>query len=100
MSNRASPDLTASWKTTLGHLAEARSALPPVPDSGLEGATLESYDHFLSNNELELALEELVDLGMSNHPPKCFWRGLALAARNMGLAERAQVLEILAAGEV
>jgi hypothetical protein len=42
---------------------------------------------------MELALDELEDLGLTNAPSPEFWRHLMRAAENMGLSERAEDLE-------
>jgi hypothetical protein len=42
---------------------------------------------------MELALDELEDLGLTNAPPPEFWRQLVQAAENMGLSERATDFE-------
>jgi hypothetical protein len=38
---------------------------------------------------MELALDELEDLGLTNEPPPDFWRQLMFAAESMELSERA-----------
>jgi hypothetical protein len=38
---------------------------------------------------MELALDGLEDLGLTNAPPPDFWRHLILAAESMELSERA-----------
>jgi hypothetical protein len=38
---------------------------------------------------MELALDELEDLGLTNAPPPDFWRHLVFAAESMELSERA-----------
>jgi len=42
---------------------------------------------------MELALDELEDLGLTNAPAPEFWRQLMQAAENMGLSERATDFE-------
>jgi len=77
------------WATTAKHLKEARAQLPEVPAPGLDGATISGFDECLRQNEMELALDELEDLGLTNAPPPDFWRHLIFAAESMQLSERA-----------
>jgi hypothetical protein len=70
--------------------------LPAVPIAGNDYATLSGYDKFLEHNELELAMDELFGLGVTNHPAAEFWRHLKRAAENMGLSERAGEFDDLA----
>jgi hypothetical protein len=70
-------------------LNAARAQLPEVPAPGLDGATVGGFEECLRHNELELALDELEDLGLTNAPPADFWRHLSFAAENMELSERA-----------
>jgi len=51
------------------------------------------FEECLRHNEMELALDELEDLGLTNAPPPEFWRQLVQAAENMGLSERATDFE-------
>ena len=71
------------------HLNAARAQLPEVPAPGLDGATVSGFEECLQQHEMELALDELEDLGLTNAPPGDFWRHLILAAENMELWERA-----------
>ncbi len=71
----------------------ARNQLPKVPAPGAEGATVSGFEECLRHNEMELALYELEDLGLTNAPPAEFWRQLMQAAKNMGLSERATDFE-------
>ena len=50
--------------------------MPEVPAPGLDGATVRGFDECLRHNEMELALDELEDLGLTNAPPPEFWRHL------------------------
>ena len=81
--------LERSWAVTAGHLNAARAQLPEVPAPGADGATLSGFEECLRQNELELALDELEDLGLTNAPSAEFWRHLARAAENMELSDRA-----------
>jgi hypothetical protein len=82
-------ELERSWAATAKHLNAARKQLPKVLAPGAEGATISGFEECLRHNEMELALDELEDLGLTNAPPPEFWRQLVQAAENMGLSERA-----------
>ena len=82
-------ELERSWATTAKHLKAARNQLPEVPAPGAEGATLSGFEECLRHNEMELALDELEDLGLTNEPSPEFWRHLTRAAENMELSDRA-----------
>ena len=56
---------------------------------GVDGATLKGFEECLQKREMELALDELEDLGLSCHPVAEFWRHLMYAAESMQLTERA-----------
>jgi hypothetical protein len=64
-----------------------------VPAAGVDGASIAGFDECMHHNELELALDELEDLGLTNAPPADFWRELAMAAENMKLSDRADDLK-------
>lgn len=87
MSNRA--DLEKSWATTGRHLKAARQLLRDDSPPGADGATLGGFEECLRQNEMELALDELEDLGLTSAPPAEFWRHLMYAADNMALVDRA-----------
>jgi hypothetical protein len=89
--NRA--ELERSWASTAKHLNAARNLLPKALAPGAEGATVSGFEECLRHNEMELALDELEDLGLTNAPPPEFWRQLVQAAENMGLSERATDFE-------
>ena len=82
-------ELERSWATTAKHLNSARGQLPKVPAPGADGATLRGFEECLRHNEMELALDELEDLGLTNAPPSEFWHHLSRAAENMELSDRA-----------
>lgn len=86
-------ELERSWATTVRHLKAARAQLPKVPTPGAEGASLSGFEECLHHNEMELALDELEDLGLTNAPPSEFWRDLMRAAENMELTDRAADFE-------
>jgi len=85
--NRA--DLESSWATTGKHLKAARALLRDDATPGVDGATLKGFEECLQKHEMEFALNELEDLGLSCHPVADFWRHLMYAAENMELSERA-----------
>jgi len=89
MPNTDRADLERSWAATAKHLTAARDQLPEVPAPGAEGASLSGFEECLRHNEMELALDELEDLGLTNAPPAEFWRRLMYAAENMELTDRA-----------
>jgi hypothetical protein len=76
------------WAVTAKHLKAARAQLPDVLAPGVDGATVSGFDECLRHNEMELALDELEDLGLTNAPPVDFWRHLIFAAESMELSER------------
>ena len=86
-------ELERSWANTAKHLNAARNQLPKTLAPGAEGATISGFEECLRHNEMELALDELEDLGLTNAPPPEFWRQLVQAAENMGLSERATDFE-------
>ena len=86
-------ELERSWAATAKHLNTARNQLPKVLAPGAEGATVSGFEECLRHNEMELALYELEDLGLTNAPSPEFWRQLMQAAENMGLSERATDFE-------
>jgi hypothetical protein len=82
-------ELKRNLEVTSRHLVAARALLPDTAPEGAEGATLAGFEECLRQNELELALYELEDLGLTCHPVAEFWRHLMHAAENMGLADSA-----------
>ena len=82
-------ELEKNWATSAKHLNAARDQLPDAPAPGAEGATLSGFEECLRHNEMELALDELEDIGLTNELPPEFWRHLMYAADNMGLSDRA-----------
>ncbi len=77
--------LQRSWTVTRSHLLSAAKRLPSQPIVGEDSGTLERYQEWLDHNELELALDDLADVGLSNRVSKDFWCELLAAAKNMGL---------------
>ncbi len=82
-------ELERTWAATAKHLNAARDLLPDVPVTGADGATVSGFEECLRDNEMELALDELEDLGLTNSPSAEFWRRLMYAAENMELSDRA-----------
>jgi len=90
----AEPKLQMSWKVSLDLLLHAKDALPAPPreDEQEYSALLVEFHSYLEDNELELALDALEELG---HLVSCrgeFWRDLERAAESMGLPERMPAL--------
>ena len=81
----ARAELEKSWAVTVQLLEEARALLRRDATPGPDGGTLARYQDYLGHNELELALDELADVGVANSPPREFWRKLCRAAENMEL---------------
>jgi hypothetical protein len=86
-------ELESNWAATAKHLNAARNQVPKALAPGAEGATVTGFEECLRHDEMELALDELEDLGLTNAPPPEFWRQLVQAAENMGLSERATDFE-------
>jgi hypothetical protein len=82
-------DLERSWAATKRHLSAARALLRDDSPPGVDGATLQGFEECLQQNEMELALDELEDLGLACHPVAEFWRHLMYAAESMQLTDRA-----------
>jgi hypothetical protein len=89
----ASAELKRSWEVTTGHLQAARALLPSAPAPGADGGSVVEYQSFIEHNELELALDELADVGAANRVVPQFWRSLAKAAENMGLTDKARQIQ-------
>ncbi|MGJ4927179.1 hypothetical protein ACQR1I_18200 [Bradyrhizobium sp. HKCCYLS2038] len=88
----ADMELIARWKATTALLDRARHALPkPLPPHELAYASLSTQlDEYLEHNELELALDTLMELGDLTTPRGAFWRDLERAAEIMNLNNRRQ----------
>jgi hypothetical protein len=88
-------ELQDGWETTTRHLVAARDVLSAagLDESGSASVAIRDYEEFLNHNELELALDSLEVAVDQSHPPSEFWRHLLNAARNMGLAARAERIE-------
>jgi hypothetical protein len=85
----ANAELLQSWAVTLRHLAASRFYLPEnLLNAEAEKAWAE-MQHFLHNNELELALDEAEVLGEIENAPSGYWAELLRAAENMSLKKHA-----------
>lgn len=82
-------ELQRNLAATARHLNAARQLLPDNSPPGADGATIGGFEECLRHNEMELALDELEDLGLTCNPPAEFWRRLMYAAENMALGDRA-----------
>ncbi len=76
--------LKLSWEITRLHLDAARKSLPRQREQPFD-ETISRYEEYLAHNELELAFEELEQIGTNQDCPRQFWQELLLAAQNMGL---------------
>lgn len=63
--------------------------LPKEIADSEERSSLQRYEEWLDQNELELAFDELDGLGCQNNCGHGFWVELQAAAENMGLVEKA-----------
>lgn len=77
--------LVRLWDDVKAELLRARTILDDVPSCFSD--YLLRFSEFLEHNELELALDELVELGASTSPSKGFWEALESAANKMGLTD-------------
>lgn len=85
-----SPRLWKTWKVSDALLRRARLALPnPDPSSKQEFDRLDGqFTEMLENNEHELALDMLEEMGLIAQPRGGFWKDLERAAANMELDGR------------
>jgi hypothetical protein len=87
------PEMQRSWQRTEGFLRDARTHLSQIAEAEYRD-DLVQFDEFLENNELGLAFDTLESVARESQ-----WEGLrvfellALAAANMGMAERQQALD-------
>jgi hypothetical protein len=88
----SSPELRASWATSLRHLAASRFYLPQDLPSAEAAQSWSEAEDYLHHNELGLALDYLVGLGEACSAPPEFWQELLLAASNMGAGEVADAI--------
>jgi hypothetical protein len=76
-------ELERSWEVTKAHLENAKRQLLQNNQSVDEAVT--RYEDWLSHNELELAWDELADIGEDLDCGRLFWFELLAAAENMSL---------------
>jgi len=79
--------LVKGWKITRTLLERARHALPGRHEPEY-AVLLTRYHDFVEHNELELALDVLVELGQLTSARGGFWHDLERAAENMGLTDK------------
>nr|WP_321269657.1 hypothetical protein [uncultured Tolumonas sp.] len=72
-----------SWKITTNYLEAAYKLLP----NEFEPETTKNYIEYIDNNELELAMSALDDLGTLFNASNEFWFQLEQAAINMKLLD-------------
>jgi hypothetical protein len=72
----------ASWDRARSHFGAAERALGGAPHPARA-----EYRDWIEHNELELALDALEAAGADLGAGPAFWRALAAAAAEMGLAE-------------
>jgi hypothetical protein len=78
-------ELESLWASVRVLFAEARRLLPPDAD-------IAAYEENVAHNELELALDDLADVGETHRAPPRFWFPLERAAEVMSLDVSAQRL--------
>ena len=83
-------ELRQSWEQTRSFLEAATKLLPPSIAPTHE--KLIRYREWLEHNELELALDELKNIGEDILLPQEFWDELKKASLNMGLIERVDII--------
>jgi hypothetical protein len=89
MPSMGKEELERNVAGTAKHLKAARQLLRDDSPPGADGATIAGFEECLGHNEMQLAMEELEDLGLTSSPPAEFWRHLMHAANNMGLVDTA-----------
>jgi hypothetical protein len=87
-------ELVKRWRITETLLERARRALPGASAHDVQkcAALLARYREFLDDNELELALDILEELGHLISARGGFWCDLERAAENMNLVDRLPAL--------
>lgn len=81
-------ELEKIWRIVRQHLNSAHGLLSPEIANN-NSSRLELYNEMLEHNELELALDQLEEIGEENICSREFWMLLKLAASTMGLDNRA-----------
>jgi hypothetical protein len=79
----ADAELQASWERAKERLEEARVSLSE-PDA----AGTRDYADYLGRNELGLAFDVLVEVGVEQHAERPFWRAIRSAASGMHLTKQ------------
>ncbi|WP_035646349.1 hypothetical protein [Bradyrhizobium sp. ORS 285] len=89
-----SPELAAQWTMVRALLGRAQATLPSPPLRHVQACAklYEDFADYLEQNELELALDTLMELGHLTSPGGGFWRDLERAAEVMGLTDRVVAL--------
>jgi len=84
------PKLHKKWQVARANLRHALNAVPdPEPDQKVEfDLFLQRHKEYLEHNELELALDMLVELGLLVQCRGGFWKDLERAAKTMELQNR------------
>jgi hypothetical protein len=72
-------DIEKSWRLTTRHLNAARLEL--------KQHNLHNYDEWLAHNELELAFDELENIGNGGPVSRKFWLEMLAAAESMKLQD-------------
>jgi hypothetical protein len=85
-----SDELQRSWQITTQHLEAAKHNLPEELPNWVKSGPLLQYEEWLSHNELELAFDELEEIGHEIHCNQVFWSELLAAAENMRLLGHAE----------
>ncbi|CCD94614.1 hypothetical protein BRAO375_3660008 [Bradyrhizobium sp. ORS 375] len=89
-----SPELAAQSTMVRALLGRAQATLPSPPLRHVQACAklYEDFAEYLEHNELELALDTLMELGHLTSPGDGFWRDLERAAEVMGLNNRVVAL--------
>ncbi len=93
----ADQKLQRKWELIERYLRNALSDFAEQPAIAIHSCTklLEDAEHFLSHNELELALDSIAEAGGLSSPRARFWDSLRKAAEEMELTEKAEEFQFL-----
>jgi hypothetical protein len=83
----AIPELIAHWDSVKALLRNALFELNKSPRASLAATVVTEFEQFIERNQLELALNSLVQAGELVTPRAKFWSGLHQAAVLMQLRE-------------
>ncbi|CCD99695.1 hypothetical protein BRAS3809_2920001 [Bradyrhizobium sp. STM 3809] len=88
------PDQAARWTAVKALLGRSQAALPAPPLRYVQACAklYGDFAEYLEHNELELALDTLMELGRLTSPHGGFWRDLERAAEIMNLNDRIPAL--------